>query len=156
MPSYTASCRSVRFLFTNGYLAYKFLVNKDRSVPHHLFKVDLANALISFKGDTTRPIRSSIEPLVPAAEPVHVLKVLEKPVVDKYGKEQEFKRYQKYCFYCQHDPTKPPVIQKTSYHCIACVGSNGELYPLCNPDTGRDCFQLHILHGLPQKRRYMK
>ena len=73
MPSYTASCRSVRFLFTNGYLAYKFLANKDRSVPHHLFKVDLANALISFWSfeDTFRPIRRSLEPLVPAPAPVH-------------------------------------------------------------------------------------
>ena len=139
------------FLFTNSYLAYKFLVNKDRSVTHHLFKVDLANALINFKEDIIRPIRRSLEPLVAAPAPVHVLKVLEKPTVDKNGKEREFKRYQKYCFYCQHDPTKPPVIQKTSYYCKACVGLNGELYPLCSPDTGRDCFQLHIVHGLPKK-----
>ena len=131
-------------------------MNKDRAVQHHSFKVGLANALMLFQEVSIRPTRGIAIPTAEAPAPVHVLKALEKPTVDKDGKARQFKRYQKYCFYCQHNPSKPPAVQKTSYYCVACVGSNGELYPLCNPDTGRDCFQLHILHGLPQKRRYVK
>lgn len=102
------------------------------------------------------PTRGIIIPTSEAPAPVHVLKALEEPMVDKDGEARQFMWYQNYCFYCQHNPSKPPAAQKTSYHCVACVGSNGELYPLWNPDTGRDCFQLHIVHGLPQKWRYVK
>ena len=144
------------FLFTNAFLAYKFLVNKGKDISHHSFKLKLANALMSYKEASARPTRGIAPQTDGAPSPVHVLKALEKPTVDKSGKPRQFKRYQKYCFYCQHNPAQEPVSQKTSYHCVACIGTNGEVYPLCSPDTGRDCFEKHIKHGLPQKRRFLK
>ena len=52
-------------------------------------------------------------------------------------------------------PSKPPIPDiKTSWHCAGCVGSKGETYPLCDPRTGRNCYELHLIHGLPKKRRW--
>ena len=141
------------FLFTNGYLAYsKF---QKSSIKHCDYKVKLANALMEFKENEPRPTRNSLEPSVGGASAkVHVLKLLEKLTADKNGCEKQYRRYQRECFYCQHNPQKKPEIHKTSYHCEGCVGPRGQLYPLCDPKTGRECFKLHIVNGLPSKRRY--
>ena len=88
------------------------------------------------------------------AQKVHVLKVLEKSLKDGVPQEKKNNRYQKMCYYCQHNPLKAPEERKTSWYCEGCVGPNGEIYPLCDPRTGRKCFTLHLTHGLPPKRRY--
>ena len=106
---------------------------------------------IEWKEDWREEIANKTEEV---ADKVYVLVLLGKPTEGKDGKESKFQRYQKYCFYCQHNPDKAPSKQKTSWHCQACVGSNGEVHPLCAPSTGWKYFQMHIVHGLPQKRRH--
>ena len=135
------------FLFTNAYLGYRHFQKSD--MKHSTFKIKLANAMIEYSDSALRPnLRATGEiPLV--AEKYHKLVVLQKDGVKNNG------RYQRTCYYCQHDPSKPPMKDiKTSWYCAGCVGPNGETYPLCDPRTGRDCFHLHIAHGLPPKRRW--
>ena len=140
------------FLFTNGYLAYRHFAT---SIKHSKFKINLANILMKYKEDQHRPKRLGIGlPVEIEAPKIHALVYLEKPVRDKDGNDRQFSRYQKYCYYCQHNPSKGPSVKKTSWHCEACKGSRGEVYPLCAPSTGRKCFQLHVEHGLPPKRRH--
>ena len=142
------------FLFTNSYLAY---IKFQRFMLHSEFKIKLANALMDYVEKPDRPRRESIEaPLDVAPAKTHVLKLLEKPVIDKFGNVQEYNRYQRECFYCQHNPLGKPQVRKTSYFCEGCVGPRGQVYPLCNPNTGRHCFRQHIENGLPSKRRYSK
>ena len=142
----------IGFLFTNAYLAYRHF--QKSQMKHADFKVKLANALTKFKETTPHAKRFSLEVPIPDIAKVHFLKLLQKPT--KSGVEQEMKnsRYQKYCFYCQHNPNKAPEERKTSWHCEACVVPNGRVYPLCDPKTERRCFELHIVNGLPPKRRY--
>ena len=142
------------FLFTNGYLAY--LKFQKSNMKHCDFKIKLANSLMEFKENEPRPSRSSLKISNGSAPTTaHVLKFLEKPTEDKTGFEKKYSRYQRECFYCQHNPNKKPEIHKTSYYCEGCVGPRNQMYPLCDPKTGRECFKLHIINGLPQKRRYV-
>ena len=143
------------FLFTNAYMAYRHFRNS--TMKHSDFKVKLANALMGYIMEQHRTLRLSNNNVAPAEEAdakVHVLVLLEKPFKGKDGEERDFQRYQKYCFYCQHNPVGNPSKQKTSFHCKACVGPNGQVYPLCQPSTGRSCFQMHIVNGLPPKQRH--
>ena len=142
------------FLFTDAYLAYRHF--QKSTMKHCDFKITLANLLMRFQKEDRRPERL----IAPAAETVptpsiHCLVLMTKPQTDKEGNTRSFQRYQKYCYVCQHNPGKNPVKFKTSYHCQACVGPNGERYPLCSPNTGRNCFQLHVRDGLPKKRRFL-
>ena len=140
------------FIFTNAYLAYRHFQNPN--LKHSSFKINLANELMSFRMKQHRPPRLSND-FVPAAEEdkkVHALVLLSKPSKGKDGQERAFQRFQKYCYYCQHNPEERPEKRKTSYHCEACVGPNGQVYPLCQPSTGRHCFQKHIVNGIPTKR----
>ena len=99
------------------------------------FKIKLANALMKFKEDSHRSQRLSIgSPAEEVEDKAHALILLEKPTKEKDGKERKFQRYQKLAL------------------CEACVGSNGEVYPLCVPSTGQMCFEMHIVHGLPPKQ----
>ena len=100
------------FLFTNGYLAY---VNFQKQIKHSEYKIKLANSLMEFKEEELRPSRSSLDNST-APKKVHVLRLLEKPAVDKSGKQKVFKRYQRDCFYCQHNPEKAPEVHRTSYY----------------------------------------
>ena len=131
------------FCFMNGYLAYCHF--RKSSMKYGVFKIKLANGLMEIKEESHRPQRLSLgSPSEGVADKVHALLLLEKPTKGKDGKERKFQRYQKYCFYCQHNPDKAPSKQKTSWHCEACVESNGEVCPLCAPSTGQKCFQMHI------------
>ena len=139
------------FCFTNEYLAYHYFW--ESSMKHSAFKIKLANVLMEFKEDSHCPQRLPLgSPAEEVEDKVHVLVLLEKPTNEKDGKERKFQRYQKYYFYCQHNPHKTPLKQKTHWHCEACVGSNGEVYPPCAPSTGQKCFQMHRVHGLPPKQ----
>ena len=142
------------FIFTNAYLAKRFF--QKSTIKHCDFKIKLGNALCKFKEATQRAKRLSIDVSISNThiEKVHLPKLLERPKGS--GKEGQKGRYQKYCYYCQHNPATEPVIRKTSYYCEACLGPNGEQYPLCHPDTGRECMKLHIINGMPTKRRFKK
>ena len=135
------------FLFTNAYLAKRYF--QKSGMKHCDFKIALANAMCKFKESTQRAKRLSIEiPAKPESAltdgKIHLPKLI-----------SETGRFQKNCFYCQHCPTKAPVISKTSYYCEGCAGPDGQsIFPLCHPDTGRDCMKLHIVNGMPKKRRY--
>ena len=142
----------IAFLFTNAYLAYRHFHKSQ--IKHSEFKVELANALYKFKETAPHTKRFSLEVPIPDIAKVHVLKLLQKPTKDGVEQERKNNWYQKYYFYCQHNPNKAPEEQKTSWHCEACVGPNGQVYPLCDPKTGRKRFEFHIVHGLPPKRQY--
>ena len=142
----------IGFLFTIAYLAYCHF--QKSQIKHSDFKVKLANALSKFKETAPRTKRFSLEVPIPDIAKVHVLKLLQKPTKDGVEQEKKNNQYQKYCFYCQHNPNKAPEERKTSWHCEACVGPNGQVYLICDLKTGRKCFKLHIVHGLPPKRRY--
>ena len=127
------------FLFTNAYLTKKHF--QKTSIKHYEFKLELANKMVKFKEETKRMRRVKIDvPVLPKSDVIHVPQLL------------KVERYQKYCYYCQHDSMKPPVIIKTSYYCSGC----GITKPICHPSTERDCFRLHIIHGMPKKRRFVK
>ena len=142
----------IGFLFTNAYLAYRHFWKSQ--IKHTDFKVKLANALSKFKETAPHAKRFSLEVPIPDIAKVHVLKLLQKPTKDGVEQERKNNWYQRYCFYCQHNPNKAPEEQKTSWHCEACVGPNGQVYRLCHTKTERKCFELHIAHGLPLERRY--
>ena len=142
----------IGFLFTNAYLAYRHFHKSQ--IKHSEFKVELANALYKFKETAPHTKRFSLEVPIPDIAKVHVLKLLQKPTKDGVEQERKNNWYQKYYFYCQHNPNKAPEEQKTSWHCEAYVGPNGQVYPLCDPKTGRKRFEFHIVHGLPPKRQY--
>ena len=72
----------------------------------------------------------------------------------KMGRKESFKDIRSIAFIVNITQTRPPSKQKTSWHCEACLGSNGEVYPLWAPSTGQKCFQMHIVHGLPPKQRH--
>ena len=143
------------FLLTNAYLAYRYF--QKSPMKHCDFKIALANALTTFKEVSKRSKRLSLEVSIVAetSPKVHLPKLLVKPTQDDNdddeGEGKRKGRYQRYCFWCQHNPKKEPEIRKTSYCCDAC----GETYPLCHPSTGRECMKLHVIHGLPTKRRFM-
>lgn len=137
--------KTLRLLdFTNAFLAYKHF--QKSKMKHSSFKVNLSNAMTQFKDKTVRSSQRNtgdVPVLSALSQSVHVLV----PLKDK--------RYQRTCWYCQHDPSKPPIPDvKTSWHCAGCVGSKGQTYPLCDPRTGRNCYELHLIHGLPTKRRW--
>ena len=90
---------------------------------------------MEYKEEERRPQRFSIDHPQVCVE--KDLALLNKPTKGKRGDERDSKRCQKYCLYCQHDPRKEPEKHQTSYHCKGCLGSNGEVYPLCQPTTGR-------------------
>ena len=142
----------IGLLFTNAYLAYRHF--QKSQIKHSDFKVKLANALSKFKETAPHTKRFSLEVPILYIGKVHVLKLLQKPTKDDVKQESKNNRYQKYRFYCQHNPNNVPEERKTSWHCEACVGPNGQVYPLCDPKTRRKCFELHIVHGLPPKRQY--
>ena len=133
----------IRFLFTNAYLAYRLF--QKSQIKHSDFKVKLANALSKFKETTPHTKEILTRSTYPDIAKMHVLKLPQKQTKDGVEQERKNNRYQKYCFYCQHNPNKAPEERKTSWHCEVCVGPNGQMYPLCDPKTGRKCFQLHIV-----------
>ena len=47
---------------------------------------------------------------------------------------------------------KKPKRTLTSYFCSEC----GIDKPSCPPTSTRNCFQLHITHGMPAKHRFTK
>ena len=110
---------AIGFLFTNAYLAYHHF--QKSQIKHSDFKVKLANALTKFQD--TPPCRKtfSLEVPIPDIPKVHILKLLQKPTKDGVEQERKNNRYQKYCFYCQHNPNKAPEERKTSWHCEVSV-----------------------------------
>ena len=127
------------FLFTNAFLTKRYF--QKSSMKHYDFKIKLANKMSTFVEAQRRMRRLKIDVAVPVnPDAAHLPKLLKD------------ERFQKPCWYCQHDPIKPPADPKikTSYYCEAC----GIKFPICHPSTVRHCFKLHIKHGMPEKRRY--
>ena len=118
----------IGFLFTNAYLAHRHFQKSQIKLSD--FKVKLVNALSKFNETAPHTKRFSLEVPIPDIAKVHVLKLLQKPTKDGVEQERKNNRYQKYCFYGQHNPNKAPEERKTSWHCEACVGPNGQVYPL--------------------------
>ena len=138
------------FCFTNGYLAYRHFRKSWVQVGKC---ADGNQGGLSLPSETQRLPSSLSSAAEEVTDKAHVLVLLEKPTKAKDGKVRKFQRYREYCFYCQHNPDKVPSKQKTSWHCETCVGSNGEVHTLYAHSTGRKCFQMHIVHGLPPKQR---
>ena len=131
------------FLFTNAFLTKKFF--QKTNLKHHEFKIMLANKMVKFE-ESKRRMRS-LPISLPASENrseavAHLPKLI-----------KEGARHQQVCWYCQHDPAKPPANPKvkTSYCCDLCGPSKS----LCHPDTGRFCFRAHIELGMPPKRKWV-
>lgn len=128
------------FLFTNAYLAYNYF--RKTSIKHVDFKIKLANLMVTFDPESavmTRP--KEVLATEDQLQISHgVVKLSEKGV-----------RRQKPCFFCQHGRGIPKKVL-TSYYCFEC----GIDKPLCPPTSSRKCFELHISHGMPTKRRFSK
>ncbi len=133
------------FLTTNAFRTKQFF--QKTSLRHYEFKIKLANAMVSFSQTQRRMRRLRIDVVSksdsdPTAQ--HLPRLLKANPKDN--------RYQQPCWYCQHNPNRPPVKTKTSYCCDKC----GVDFPLCHPTTDRECFRSHIVYNMPPKRRYVK
>ena len=142
-PMHRQASGVLGFLFTNSFLAKRYF-QKNFTLRHYQFKIDLANELVKFDEGKRRMRRIPHDMQLIASNSTnqhHLPKLL-----------KSNQRYQEKCWYCQHDPLKAPVKppNKTSYCCDTC----GSTFPLCHPTTGRSCFRDHIEFGMPVKRRY--
>ena len=127
------------FVFTNAYQAMQYFGRGN--MLHTNFKMDLANAMVSFVDfDGIRVQRSLLNISEPSDNTTqHILsKYLNKGI-----------KMQKPCFYCRHGYDKS-FRRKTSFYCSAC----GIEKAICSPET-RDCWDLHLKNGMPKKRRCM-
>ena len=131
----------VGFIFTNAYLASNYFQKKE--VKHVCFKINLSNAMVTFEDNIYTSRNSSLTMLPEQSQ------VTENHIICKFSAKGE--RKQKPCFYCRHGKNDPKRVL-TSYYCQSC----GEDKPLCAPTSGRQCFHLHILHGMPKKRYFKK
>ena len=144
------------FLFSNAYLAYQFFKPDQSSLKHLHFKMTLAEQMVHFKDTAHNQSLCSClsSPQSDAAtadqadglEMVHNMhKVVKLP-------------YQKPCYYCRHGYTDSEKI-KTTFECSFCK------VPLHKPSfvhrrkdgTSKvlHCWNLHLVHGKPDKRRVM-
>ena len=60
-------------------------------------------------------------------------------------------RNNKHCYYCRRTVTHSQPSKGTKSHGFVECGPS---YPLYFPETGRVCFEMHKVHGIPQKRYF--
>ena len=125
------------FMFSNAFLAH--LHFNGTKVLHADFKMELVNAMLNFNENAMIERRPNLVAIGNDANYHHL-----KRIEDVHGVSQ------KVCFFCQHGRMEPKK-RKTRWYCGKC----GVEFPLC-ACTVRDCFQQHIQHGMPKKRRCSK
>jgi hypothetical protein len=137
-------CGVIGFLATNTFLTTTNFYNFEspRNQEHLKFKMELASRLTRMGHDQRRVSR------------------IEQTDNNQLGftgahslKKFPGLRNNKPCYYCKHGYAKPTDKRnKTTWYCREC----GPQYPLCSPETGRVCFELHKVHGIPKKRYFRK
>ena len=117
------------FCFTNAYLAMKYFGKNKQS--HYQFKITASTVLTQFESAN---LHQTMQLNVSSEQALHSL--------EKFP-------YSKDCFYCKHGFEKPQKKgNTTTFKCAACN------IPICKPTKGQ-CWDLHIIKGLP-KKRYQK
>ena len=129
----------VGFLFTNAYQASKYF--GDKSISHCAFKMDLSNRIVCFQDYNSVVLRRSLP--ATATETTKDASSHELASLAPIGVKK-----QKLCFYCQHG-NEEALKTKTSFYCVTC----GITYPICSPVARRNCWRLHVTHGMPDKKR---
>lgn len=128
---------------TNAFLAYNFFINKrnsfEQSVSHAQFTENVALQLIKNKyglgiGNSTSE-ESESQQETSNGVTCHMLQPLAKD-------DEKRNRVQRKCLICSRVRRKQV---KASYYCKKC----GPKAVICSPQTGRDCFEYHLLHGIP-------
>ena len=126
----------VGFLFTNAYLAFKYFKPDQGKLVHCNFKLALAEQLVKYQAvaEPTPARRSLSRSDANGAVTSHV------PVKLPYPKP---------CFYCRHGYGVSSRMT-TTFMCKFCD------VPLHKSTHKLPCWELHMTHGLPKKRKLMK
>ena len=126
----------VGFLFTNAYLAYKYFKQEQSQLEHVNFKLALAERLVKYQ-------------VVAEPAPTRSLSSMDETSMVVSSHVPEKLAYPQPCFYCQHGyevSTRKTTTFKCSFRKV----------PLHKSTHNLQCWQLHITHGLPPKRRVSK
>ena len=126
----------VGFLFTNAYLAFRYFKKDQSQLEHVNFKLALAERLVNYQC-VTEPA-----PARPLSRTYETSKVVSSHVPEKLAHPQT-------CFYYRHG-YEISMRKTTTFKCAFCQ------VPLHKSTHNLQCWQLHITHGLPPKRRVSK
>ena len=127
------------FLFTNAYLAYRYFKPNQDKLDHLKFKMALGKQMVQFKDHASVNASRSLRPIANDERPM----VASTHAVVKLA-------YPTPCYYCRHGYEKSER-NMTTFGCSLCKK------PLHKSSyKKRDCWNLHILHGIPDWRRQEK
>ena len=129
----------IGFLLTNAFQAYKYFGKNDLKT-HTEFKMKLANQMTNYQDFDSVVLRKTIPSVTGSVDAIdHDVRSFA-----QYGE-----KFQKRCWYCRNGYEQRRNETKTSFYCGKC----GIQKPICSPAARSDCWDLHLLHGMPSRRK---
>ena len=135
----TKSPEILGFLFTNSYLACKYFKQNQSNLEHIAFKIALANQLLEFK---------MMLPSIPVMDRENLVSTLDNETSVVVNIHTPVKLpYSTPYYYCWHGYSKSER-KTTTFKCSFC---NIPLHK--SSYDKRKCWELHIIHEVPTKRK---